>query len=205
MTRRKNRLSFAHLLTVVFVLLAAASLAALEIGDAMPKSEAKLRKVGGGETTLRQAVGAKGTLVLFTCNACPWVKAWEERIAALGNEYSKKGIGVIAVNSNDPAVVAEDGFETMEKRARERGFAFPYVVDEGSGLARAFDASRTPEAFLFDGARRLVYHGAVDDNAQSPEAVKQRYLRDALQALLDGEKIPVAETKSLGCTIKFYR
>jgi hypothetical protein len=203
MTRRKNRLSFAHLLTVVFVLLAAASLAALEIGDAMPKSEAKLRKVGGGETTLRQAVGEKGTLVLFTCNACPWVKAWEERIAALGNEYSKKGIGVIAVNSNDPAVVAEDGFETMEKRARERGFAFPYVVDEGSGLARAFNASRTPEAFLFDGAGRLVYHGAVDDNMKEPDAVQHKWLADALAAVANGQEMATKETKALGCSIKF--
>jgi hypothetical protein len=186
-------------------LLSAAPAPALEIGDALPRSEAKMKNVDGRELSLDAVIGAKGTLVLFTCNACPWVKAWEERTVALGNEYAKKGIGVVAVNSNDPAVVKDDGFEPMRKRARERGIEYPYVVDEGSRLARAFDATRTPEAFLFDADGRLVYHGTIDDNAQSPGEVKERYLRDALQALVDGTKIAVAFTKSLGCTIKLYK
>jgi hypothetical protein len=101
-------------------------------------------------------------------------------------------------------VVREDGFETMLQRAKERGFEFPYAIDSGSVLARAYGATRTPEAFLFDGAGKLVYHGTIDDNAQKPDDVKERYLKDALQALVDGKPIKTSETKSLGCTIKFY-
>ena len=139
-------------------------------------TDLKMKGVDGRETTLGEVKGAKGTLVVFTCNACPWAKAWEERIVALGNEYAKKGVGVIAVNSNDPGKVAEDGYDIMKARAAEKGFAFPYVVDATSNVARAFGATRTPEAFLFDAQGRLVYHGTIDDNAQEPGGVKERYL-----------------------------
>ncbi|HSD11699.1 MAG TPA: thioredoxin family protein [Candidatus Binatia bacterium] len=177
---------------------------ALNIGDPLAEKAVRMKAADGRDVSIGDVAGQKGTLVLFTCNACPWVKAWETRIAELGNEYRKQGIGVIAVNSNDPSVVKEDGFEVMEQRAKERGFEFPYAVDEGSKLARAYGASRTPEAFLFDAEGKLVYHGTIDDNAQQPNDVKQRYLRDALQAVVDGKPVPEKETKSLGCTIKFY-
>jgi peroxiredoxin len=177
---------------------------ALNIGDELAEKAVRLKTADEREVSIGDVAGQKGTLVLFTCNACPWVKAWETRIAELGNEYRKQGIGVIAINSNDPSVVREDGFETMQQRAKERGFEFPYAVDAGSVLARAYGATRTPEAFLFDGAGKLVYHGTIDDNAQKPDDVKERYLKDALQALVDGKPIKNAETKSLGCTIKFY-
>lgn len=190
---------------VLAALLAASQATALEIGDALPRADAKLENVDGRKLSLREAEGTKGTLVLFTCNTCPWVKAWEERIVALGNEYAKKGIGVVAINANDPAVNKGDSLAEMQKRSRERGLQFPYVVDDGSRLARAFGATRTPEAFLFDADHRLVYHGTIDDNAQTPGAVKAHYLRDALRALVDGKKVDVALTKSLGCTIKFYQ
>jgi hypothetical protein len=201
----RNRTRAVAVPALLAALLLSTAAAALEIGDAMPKSDAMLKNVDGRELALDGLAGAKGTLILFTCNACPWVKAWEERTVALGNEYAKKGIGVVAVNSNDPSVVKEDGFETMRTRARERGVTYPYVVDQGSRLARSFGAERTPEAFLFDADKKLVYHGTIDDNAQSPGDVKERYLRDALQSLVDGTKIAVAETKSLGCTIKLYK
>ena len=177
---------------------------ALKIGDPLAEKAVRMKTADGKDVSIGDVAGKKGTLVLFTCNACPWVKAWETRIAQLGNEYSKQGVGVIAVNSNDPSVVREDGFEVMQQRAKEKGFEFPYAVDEGSKLARAYGAERTPEAFLFDAEDKLVYHGTIDDNAKEPKDVKQRYLRDALQALVDGKPIPEKETKSLGCTIKFY-
>jgi hypothetical protein len=140
--------------------------------------------------------------VVFTCNHCPWVKAWEDRLVALCNEYEKQGIGVVAVNSNDPTDYPEDGYAEMQARAKAKGYEFPYVVDATSGVARAFGATHTPEAYLFDAAGRLVYTGAIDDNAHDPEAVKSRFLKDALDAVVAGSPVPVARTKALGCSIK---
>lgn len=175
----------------------------LAAGAAMPSADVKMRNVDGKEMTLAQAKGSAGTLVVFTCNHCPFAKAWESRIVDLGNAYQKKGIGVVAVNANDPAVAAEDGYEQMQTRAKEKGFEFPYVVDATSNIAKAFGATRTPEAFLFDKDGKLVYHGAVDDNAQEPEKVEKTFLKDALEAVVGGKPVPVAETKSIGCGIKF--
>jgi glutathione peroxidase-family protein len=175
----------------------------LALGASMPMTGEKMKNIDGKEITLDSIRGSKGTLVVFTCNACPWAKAWEDRIVALGNEYQKKGVGVIAINSNDPAVVAEDAYDPMKTRAREKGFSFPYVVDATSGVARAFGATRTPEAFLFDAKGALVYHGTIDDNAQEPTKVKERYLADALNSVAGGSEVAVKETKALGCGIKF--
>jgi peroxiredoxin len=175
----------------------------LAIGSTSPKTGVKMKNVDGREFSISDVAGPKGTLVMFSCNACPWVKAWETRIAALGNTYRQKGVGIIAINSNDPKVQSEDSFEVMQKRAQERGFQFPYVVDATSDVARAFGASRTPEAFLFDASGKLVYHGAIDDNAKAPDQVESHYLKDALEAVIGGRKVAVRETKSIGCTIKF--
>lgn len=174
----------------------------LPIGAQMPLADRDMKNVDGDEVSLSEVAGDKGTLVVFTCNHCPWAQAWHDRIVAIGNTFPEKGVGVIAVNSNDPAEHAVDGFEGMQKRAEATGMEFPYVVDEHSRLARAFGASRTPEAYLFDEAGELVYRGAIDDNAKEPEQVEHRYLKNALQALVAGEPIPVAESKALGCSIK---
>lgn len=177
---------------------------ALDIGDEIVSTTVKLKNVDEKQLSIADVAAEKGTLVLFTCNACPFVKAWEARIASLGNEFRAKGIGVIAINSNDPSVNAEDNFPRMQERARNLGFEFPYVVDDGSRVALAMGATRTPEAFLFDTQGKLVYHGVIDDNAHVAADVENRYLRDALQALVDGTEVPVKTTKALGCTIKFY-
>ena len=162
-----------------------------------------MRNVDGHELTIGSLAGRRGTLVVFTCNHCPWARAWESRLTELGNTYRGRGIGVIAINSNDPAEHAEDGFEQMQERSRTLGMQFPYVVDATSDVARAFGATRTPEAFLFDADRHLVYHGAIDDNAHEPDAVQHRYLHDALEALLHGRPIEPSTVRSMGCTIKF--
>ncbi|HEV8198879.1 MAG TPA: thioredoxin family protein [Candidatus Polarisedimenticolia bacterium] len=175
----------------------------LAIGGAIPMADQKMKNVDGKEIAVADVKGAKGTLVVFTCNACPYARAWEDRIVALGNEYKSKGIGVIAVNANDPEKVAEDGYDQMKTRAQDKHFGFPYVVDATSGLAKAYGASRTPEAFLFDAQGKLVYHGTIDDNAQDPEKVSSRYLSDALAAVSSGKDVPVKETKAMGCGIKF--
>jgi peroxiredoxin len=201
MSKRTASCSIVALLAYTGI--ACVSAPALEIGNKWVMREVEMRNIDEREVSIADVAGPRGTLVLFSCNACPWVKAWEERIARLGNQYRKRGVGVVAVNSNDPTVVAEDGFEQMKTRARERGFEFPYVVDAGSQLARAFGATRTPEAFLFDAEGMLVYHGTIDDNAYEPESVKRSYLRDALESVVAGTPISLKETKALGCTIKF--
>ena len=175
----------------------------IALGASIPMAEQKMKNVDGKEMSIADVKGAKGTLVVFTCNACPWAKAWEDRIVALGNDYQKKGVGVIAVNSNDPGKVAEDGYAPMQARAKEKNFGFPYVVDATSGVAKAFGATRTPEAFLFDAKGTLVYHGTIDDNAQEPGKVKETFLKDALNAVAGGSAIAVKETKAMGCGIKF--
>jgi len=176
---------------------------ALAIGKAAPMASVKMAGVDGKNLSIAEVKGAKGTLVIFTCNSCPWAQAWESRIAELGNTYTKQGIGVIAINSNDPSVKAEDDMPAMQERAKTLGLEFPYVVDATSDVARAFGATRTPEAFLFDAKGKLVYHGAVDDNAHKPDQVSARWLNDALAATAGGKVVATKETKSLGCTIKY--
>lgn len=176
---------------------------ALAIGATAPLTDVKMMNVDGKNVAFADVKGAKGTLVVFTCNHCPWAQAWESRIIALGNEYSKKGIGVMLVNSNDPMAYEEDAYDVMQARAKERGMDFPYVVDATSDLARAFGASHTPEAFLFNKNGKLVYHGAVDDNAKQPDQVTSRWLQDALAATAAGKPVAVKETKSMGCGIKY--
>ena len=176
--------------------------AVLAIGDAAPMTDTKMKNVDGKEFAIADVAGKKGTLVVFTCNACPFAQAWEKRIVAIGNSYPKKGIGMIAINSNDPARVADDDYAPMQKRAKDRGMKFPYVVDATSNVARAFGAGHTPEAYLFDASGKLVYHGAVDDNKDATK-VSRKYLEEAMKALIDGRDVALSETKSIGCSIKF--
>jgi peroxiredoxin len=191
-------------LALLGLLVATTAASALQLGDPAPDRDVKMKNVDGKTLAIADVAGTKGTLVIFTCNHCPWAKAWETRIAELGNTYAKRDIGVIAINANDPTNRSEDGYEAMVQRARERGFQFPYVVDQGSRVAKAFGATRTPEVFLFDASGKLVYHGTIDDNADDAAAVKQHYLRDALESVSTGKAVAIGETKALGCGIKFY-
>jgi peroxiredoxin len=175
----------------------------LALGEAAPMRDVKMENVDGRTLSIADVAGTKGTLVVFTCNHCPWAKMWEGRVAAIGNAAIKRGVGVIAINSNDPAMNAGDGIEGMKARAKQLGLKFPYVVDATSDVARAFGATRTPEVFLFDARGALVYHGTVDDNAKEPKSVKEHWMRSAVEAVAAGKPVAVAETKALGCTIKF--
>ena len=177
--------------------------APLALGSKTPKANVAMKNVDGATLTLGKAAGKKGTLVVFTCNHCPFAKAWEERIAEIGNAASKVGVGVIAINSNDPAAYPDDDYPAMQERAKKLGLQFPYVVDATSEMARAFGASKTPEAFLFDAKGKLVYHGTIDDNSRDASAVKQPWLRQAVDAVAAGQRVATAETKALGCSIKF--
>lgn len=193
------------LAALAVVAMAAPASAQLAIGDAVPMGDVKMKNVNGKELTLAGSAGKNGTLVVFTCNACPWAKKWEKRVADIGNAALAAGLGVVAINPNDPSVNAEDGFAEMQKRSRALKLKFPYVVDATSDVARAFGATRTPEAFVFDAQGKLVYHGTIDDNANDAAAVKEAWLRDAVNAVAAGKDVPVAETKAFGCTIKFRK
>jgi hypothetical protein len=175
----------------------------LSLGQPAPMADVAMKAVGGKDVTIADAAGKKGTLVIFMCNHCPWVKAWQDRIASIGNTAVESGIGVVAINSNDPSAYSEDDFDNMVSRSKDLGFKFPYAVDATSEIARSFGATRTPEAFLFDAKGKLVYHGTVDDNAHDVKAVKKQWLLHAVQAVAAGKRVPDSETKALGCGIKF--
>jgi peroxiredoxin len=174
----------------------------LPMGAAIPAADTEMENIDGRRLALAEVRGERGTLVVFSCNHCPFVQAWQGRMVALGNEYAAKGLGVVFVNSNDPAAFPSDDLATMRQVAAREGYRFPFVVDAASDVARAFGATRTPEAFLFDEAGHLVYHGAIDDNAHEPDRVAHRYLRDALDALLAGRPVDPAEVPFIGCSIK---
>jgi len=175
----------------------------LEIGSAMPLVDHQLADISGKTMTLTNAKGDAGTLVIFSCNTCPWVLAWEDRYVTLAQEFIPKGIGMIAVNSNESQFERDDSMEEMVEHAQEMGYNFPYVQDPGSKLATAFGARKTPHIYLFDEKDKLVYRGAIDDNPRKPRKVKHTFLADAMDALLTGEKIDPVSTKALGCSIKF--
>jgi peroxiredoxin len=181
---------------------APSSPAVLAIGASAPLRDVKMKSVNGKDVSLAEVSGKRGTLVVFTCNHCPWAKAWQTRVAAIGNAARAKGMGVVAINSNDPSAYPEDSFEEMQARAKMLGLKFPYAVDVTSDLARAFGASHTPEAYVFDAAGKLVYHGGVDDNARDESSVKERWLEDAVNAVVAGKPVTLAETKAFGCSIK---
>lgn len=204
-----NRTNPAWMLIPFALLLAVPALAQtrrsspLDIGASAPMRDHRMRNVDGSRVSIGGVAGDHGTLVIFTCNHCPWAQAWERRVTSIGNEFAGRGVGVIAINSNDPTEYPDDAFEPMQRRHRELGMRFPYVVDDTSNVARAFGATRTPEVFLFDRRGRLAYHGAVDDNAHQPEQVEHHYLRDALTAVVAGRAPSTPTTRSIGCTIKF--
>ncbi|MBN1269250.1 MAG: thioredoxin family protein [Kiritimatiellae bacterium] len=145
-----------------------------------------------------------GILVIsFTCNHCPYAQAYEGRFIDLAREFTPRGVAFAAINPNDAETYPDDSFESMKKRAKEKGFPFPYLRDESQAVARAYGAVCTPHLFVFDKARKLVYEGRIDDNYKDPQAVKSPDLRNALEALLAGKPVPVPQTNPMGCSIKW--
>lgn len=159
--------------------------------------------VDGREHSLSDYREKGAVAVIFSCNHCPYVRAWEDRMVQIQREYADRGAQLLAINANDAGKYPNDGFEEMEKRAAEKGFSFPYLRDGSQETARAYGAERTPEAFVFDRDRRLVYHGTIDDSYDDPSAVTRAYLREALDAALSGQRPPTTETRPVGCTIKW--
>ncbi len=166
-------------------------------------SDFNLPAVDGKEYSLSSFKESIALVVIFSCNHCPYVQAYEERMIELQKEYKDKGVSVISINSNDITNYPDDSFEHMIERAKKKGFNFPYLRDEEQITASAYGASHTPEVFLFNKERKLVYSGKIDDNWQEPEKVRNQYLKNAIDELLEGKEISVPETFSIGCTIKW--
>ena len=165
----------------------------------------RLKNVDGKLVSLSDFKNAKGYIIIFTCNHCPYAKLYEERIKSLHAKFAKLGFPVIAINPNDPLVEAEDSFENMKLRAKEKDFKFPYLIDEGQKVFPVYGATKTPHVFLLDQNRVVKYIGAIDDNPQDPSMVKSRYLEDAVTALMEGKDILPNVTKALGCSIKVQK
>lgn len=191
-------------LATLFVQAASAQTAQpLDIGAALPMADRSMQNAGGSATTFNQVMGDQGLAVVFWSNTCPWVAKYDDRVVALADEYGAAGIGFVLVNANNPGDYPEEGLATMQELASKNGYDFPYVVDEGSEAARAFGASRTPQIFLFDTNKALVYEGTVDDSPSDPGGVEEEFFRDAMNQLIAGTEITVQKTNAFGCTIKF--
>lgn len=155
--------------------------------------------------SLAQYTDAKGFIVIFTCNHCPYAKAYEDRIVALDKKYKDLGYPVIAINPNDASVQPEDSFDLMKVRAQEKGFTFPYLVDEGQKIYPQYGATKTPNVFILqkeNGKNIVKYIGAIDNNHENANDVSEKYVEAAVDALLAGNEIAVKETVAIGCTIK---
>ena len=172
----------------------------LQIGSTAP--DFHLPGTDGIQHSIGSFCEKEALLVIFSCNHCPYVQAYEERIIQIQADY-KDRLCVVAINSNDASAYPDDSFEMMKKRADEKNFNFPYLRDEDQSVAKAYGATHTPEIFLFDKNRELAFHGKIDDNWKEPAEVKSKYLRNAIEELLAGEKISVPETFTIGCTIKW--
>lgn len=185
------------------VLTASAFAQGYKPGDAV--TDFKLKNVDGQMVSLSGFPEAKGFIIVFTCNHCPYAQAYQERIIALDKKYKPKGYPVIAIQPNDPALQPQDGFDEMKKRAAAKGYTFPYLLDEGQKVYPVYGAQRTPHVFVLQktGGRNVVrYIGAIDDNYEDPSAVKQPYVANAVDALLAGKTADPDFTKAIGCSIK---
>ncbi len=155
--------------------------------------------------SLEQYKNAKGAIVIFTCNHCPYSKAYEDRIVALDNKYNSLGFPVIAINPNDPAVQPEDSMEEMIIRAKEKNFPFPYLIDEGQKVYPKYGATKTPHVFVLkneDKGFTVQYIGAIDDNYEDTNNVTQKYVEQAVDALLNNKPVETKKTVAIGCSIK---
>lgn len=175
----------------------------LAIGSKAPKADVKMEDISGKKLSLADIKKEKGLLVIFSCNTCPFVLAWEDRYPGLGELSAKNNIGMVLVNSNEARRSGVDSKDEMKKHAEEKNYNCAYVIDEKSELANAFGAKTTPHVYLFDKDMKLVYRGAIDDSEGREEnKPKELYLKNAIENLSAGKLITPSETKQVGCSIK---
>jgi len=175
-----------------------------KVGDIA--TDFRLENIDGKMVSLSDFEDAKGFIVTFTCNTCPYAVAYEDRVEALNKKYASKGYPVIAIMPNNTEIKPGDNMEAMQKRAKEKGFTFPYLIDAEQEIYPQYGATKTPHVYVLQKTQKgneVKYIGAIDDNFQDANAVKTKYVEDAVDALLKGNEIKVNETKAIGCTIKF--
>ncbi len=171
------------------------------VGDAI--EDFSLKNVDDTMVSLSNFNNAKGFVLVFTCNMCPYSVANEDRLIALDKKYKEKGYPVIAINPNDPKASKGDSFEDMKVRAKEKGFTFPYLFDEGQKVYPKFGATKTPHVYIVNKKNmKIEYIGAIDNSSRNPDAVSEKYVENALDALLASKKIEKTNTRAIGCSIK---
>ena len=174
----------------------------IELGTTIPSIEEELLSIDGNSYSLKNIKGPKGTLVIFTSNSCPFVVMWENRYKQLEKSCTKNNLGMVYINSNDGKRDSDDSYEKMQKHGKEMGYNFPYLLDKNSLLANKFGAKTTPHVFLFDAKNHLKYKGAIDDNYRDIEKVEEKYLLNAIESMIKGDKISPNETPPVGCSVK---
>jgi peroxiredoxin len=202
----KNKLLSLSLVLGTLLFIAAAPNAGYTPGS--KAIDFKLKNVDGKMVSLADYKDAKGFIVTFTCNHCPFSKAYEDRLIALHSKYSSKGYPVIAINSNDKNVAPDDSYEHMVERAKEKGFPYVYLYDESQEIAKTYGATRTPHMYILKKEGRdlvVKYIGAIDDNTDEPSLVTKRYVGNAVDELLAGKEVTTSSTKAIGCTIKWKK
>ena len=175
--------------------------AGMPVGKKAP--DFSLKGVDGNIWALDSFAEAQLLVVVFTCNHCPYAVACEDRLIAIQRDYESKGVKLVGINPNDSDKYPDDSFEAMKARASEKAFNFAYLVDDSQKVARAYDAACTPDIFVFDAERELVYNGRIDDNWQEPDKVTRRDLRAVLDAALEGRSLEFETVPSMGCSIKW--
>ena len=173
----------------------------MPIGTSAPAFS--LPDVDGETRSLDSFSDAELLVVIFTCNHCPYAIASEDRLIEIQKDYGDRGVQIVAINPNDDVKYPDDSFDKMKERAASKGFNFPYLRDESQEVARAYDAACTPDIFVFDRDRKLLYNGRIDDNWQAPEQVTRRDLRAVLDAALEGRSVDFEHVPSMGCSIKW--
>lgn len=174
------------------------------LGDAV--ADFKLKNIDGKMVSLSNFSSAKGFIIVFTSNHCPFSKSYEDRVIALDGKYASQGFPVITINPNDPEAYEEDSYANMQARAREKSYPYPYLADDTQVVSKMFGAMRTPQVYVLkkEGNKIIVsYIGAIDDNAQDPSGVTKRYVEDAVNNLLVGKPVVTTSTKAVGCAIKW--
>jgi peroxiredoxin len=197
----------AFLMALFFFAVNAFAAEGLKVGD--DAIDFSLKNIDGSIISLANYSGDNGLVVIFTCNHCPFSKAYEDRIIDLHKKYAAKGFPVLAINPNDPVTVPEDGFDKMIERSKEKGFPFRYVIDETQAIAKGYGATRTPHVYLLKKQSgksfKVSYIGAIDDNHSDANSVKERFLENAIESLI-AQKVPMPETtKAIGCSIKWKK
>ncbi len=175
-----------------------------QLGDAV--ANFRLKNVDGSMISLSDYASKKGVIVVFTCNHCPFARAYEDRIGSLDGKFAPQGYPVVAINPSDPVAYEDDTFEQMQERARAKNYTYPYLADATQAVAHDFGATRTPHVFVLKnqgGKFSVQYIGTVDDNPQDPAGVTKRYVDDAVSNLLAGKPVVITTTKAIGCAIKW--